>query len=153
MKLAAISGAVIAALAAGSVATPTFAQDYRGYGYYDSGRDPCQQKKHDSGTTGAVLGGIAGALLGSSLASHHDGRTGGALIGAVAGAALGNNIGRSSAHSSATCDGYVRQGYYGGRSYDSAYYRASDRNYGYYATPYRYDQRYDQRYRYDDRRY
>jgi uncharacterized protein YcfJ len=150
MKLAAITGALIAALAAGSVATPTFAQSYNGYGY----QDPCQTKTHQSGTTGAIVGGLAGALLGSSLAGSHDGRTGGALIGAVAGAALGNNIGRSNAKSS--CDGYVRQGYYGssysngyarnGSSYSNGYAR---NGYGYghdaYGGGYGHDGYYDNR--------
>ena len=44
--------------------------------------------------TGALLGGAAGALIGSNLASG-GGRTGGALIGAAAGAAVGSNIARS----------------------------------------------------------
>ena len=90
MKTIAISGAVIAALAAGAFATPTFAQPYGG-GYYDY-RSPCQEKTHESGTTGAILGGLAGA-------------------------AIGNNIGRSSAHSSVTCEGGY--GYRTGYSYRS----------------------------------
>jgi hypothetical protein len=89
MKAAAISGAVIAALAAGALATPTFAQPYRSYAY-DNG---CQTRS--DGTAGAVIGGIAGALLGSNLASHHGGRAGGAAIGGVAGALIGNSIARS----------------------------------------------------------
>jgi predicted lipid-binding transport protein (Tim44 family) len=154
MKLAAITGALVPALAAGSVATPSFAQPYGGYGY----QDPCQSKTHQSGTTGAIVGGLAGALLGSSLAGSHDGRTGGALIGAVAGAALGNNIGRSNAKSS--CNGYVRQGYYGS-SYNSGYARNGYARDGYYdnrsrarAPVYAYDRRFQESaYRDDDRRW
>ncbi|HEX5378171.1 MAG TPA: glycine zipper 2TM domain-containing protein [Phenylobacterium sp.] len=162
MKRQAISGAVLAALAAGAIATPTFAQPYRGYAYEDA----CQRKTHDSGTTGAVLGGIAGALVGSSLAGRHDGRTGGAVIGALAGAALGNNIGRSKAKSS--CDGYADRGYYGS-SYNSGYARNSyysshrARAYAYDPAPtyaydpapaYAYDRGYrESAYRYDDRRW
>lgn len=63
MKVAAISTAVIAALAVSAVAAPSFAQDYRGY----ASRDPCQESVHNSGTTGALLGGLAGVLIGSNL--------------------------------------------------------------------------------------
>jgi hypothetical protein len=85
MKTAAISGAVIAALAVGALATPTFAQPYRGYA---SDNTSCRS----DGTAGAVIGGIAGALLGSNLASHHGGRAGGAALGGVAGALIGGSI-------------------------------------------------------------
>ena len=136
MKVAAISTAVVAALAVSAAAVPSFAQDYRGYGY-DS-RSPCQEKVHESGTAGALLGGIAGALIGSNLASHHGGRSGGAVLGGLAGAALGNNIARSSAHSSGACEGgydngryaprvsyyggYEGQRYYGQQRYDAPRY-------------------------------
>lgn len=121
MKTAAITGAVLAALAAGAIATPS------------SARDPCEQRKHNNGTAGAVLGGIAGAVLGHNI-GHHGGRTGGAIIGGVAGAAVGNNIGRSGTK----CDGYAyynqNGGYYDrdGRwhSYSTNYQYGS--NSGYY---------------------
>jgi hypothetical protein len=144
MKVAAISGAVIAALAAGSIATPTLAQDY-GYAGYD-GRDACQARQHDNGTAGAVIGGIAGVLIGSNLAAHHGGRAGGAAIGGVAGALIGNSIGRSAASSS--CDGYS-QGYYSS-GYET---RGYDARYGYngYAAPYRTS--YDRSYYGHDRSY
>ena len=131
MKVAAISTAVIAAMAASAVAVPSFAQDYRGYG--NDYRDACQEKTHDNGTAGALLGGIAGALIGSNLASHHGGRSGGAVLGAVAGAALGNNIARSSTKSSGACEG----GYYNSRYTPRAYYDGRSEG--------RYDSRYDYR--------
>jgi uncharacterized protein YcfJ len=143
MKVAAISTAVIAALATSAFAAPSFAQDYRGYGY-DS-RDPCQERVHNSGTTGALLGGLAGVLIGSNLASHHGGRAGGAVLGGLAGAAVGNNIARSSAHSSGACEG----GYYNSRytpraRYDGRY--DTQRYQGRYEAP-RYEGRYEtQRY-------
>ena len=121
MKVATITTAVVAALAVSATAVPSFAQDYRGYGY----RDDCQEKVHNSGTTGALLGGIAGALIGSNLASHHGGRSGGAVLGGLAGAAVGNNIARSSAKSSGACEGgyYGRSSaYYGGSRYAPAAY-------------------------------
>ncbi|MDB5447231.1 MAG: glycine zipper protein [Phenylobacterium sp.] len=137
MKIAALSATALALVTAGAVATPSFAQDYPGYGY---GRaDACQSKQHNNGTTGAVLGGIAGALIGSNLASHHGGRTGGMALGAVAGAVLGNNLGRSSAKSSGACDerdygrvAYRRtQPYDGGGYYGSDYRGGDDRAYRY----------------------
>jgi hypothetical protein len=124
MKTAAVTGAVLAALAAGALATPSFA------------RDPCEQHKHNNGTAGAVIGGLAGAVLGSNVAGH-GAKTEGSIIGGVAGAAIGNNIGRSGVK----CDGYSyynpRGGYYDRdghwHSYStSAYYN----NNGYYAGQY-----------------
>ena len=66
------------------------AHDYR-RNYYDDG---CTDRIHNNGVTGALLGGAAGAVIGSNLASH-GGRTGGTLLGAAAGAAVGSNIARS----------------------------------------------------------
>jgi hypothetical protein len=128
MKAAAITGALVAALAAGAVATPTFAQPY-GYGYDNDCRS------HDNGTAGAVIGGIA--VIGSNLASHHGGRAGGAALGAVAGAALGNSIARSSAQSCgysgrAYYDNAYRTSYVERRDYDRGYdNRYGSNNYGY----------------------
>jgi hypothetical protein len=135
MKTAAFTGVAIAALAATAIATPSLA------------RDPCQQHKHNSGTTGAVIGGLAGAVLGSNVAGH-GAKTEGSIIGGVAGAALGNSIGRDSVD----CDGYAyyQRGYYDSDGHWHAY--ASNRSYyspyagqygynssyysPYYATPY-----------------
>ena len=111
MRFAAMTGAAVAALAAVAAATPSFAQ-----------YDPCHSEKHNSGAGGAVIGGIAGALLGSSIAPHHENRAGGAVIGGVAGAIAGNAIGRSSAEHSAACR----------EAYNNGYYAPSA---GYYAAP------------------
>jgi len=77
---------------------------YYGGGYYgDRGgyayrqREPRRygryfgQRCHDDGTTGAIIGAIAGGLLGSSVAGRGD-RTVGALIGGGAGALIGHAI-------------------------------------------------------------
>lgn len=143
MKTAAVSGAVIAALAASALATPTFAQDYYGY----RARESCHDAVQSRGTAGAVLGGVLGAVIGSNIAGH-GARTGGTAIGAVAGALLGNSIGRSSAKSSDRCEqvadyGYNRSyGYQRGYSYDRGYsYQGAygyDRSQGYPADAYRY---------------
>lgn len=93
------------------VYTTTTTTPYRGYAVaqgdpYAPYRDtPCEQRKHTNATTGTVIGALAGAALGSNIASG-GGRTGGAIIGALAGGAVGNNIGRSTAH----CD--ASAGYY-----------------------------------------
>jgi hypothetical protein len=114
-KIAAISATALTLVGAAAVATPTFAQPY-GYGAYEA----CRAKKSDSGTTGAVIGGLAGAVLGSQVAGRGD-RTEGALIGGLAGVLLGNTVGRSSAKSSDACE--ARD--YGRVSYRRAY--ADDR--------------------------
>ena len=126
-KIAAISATALTLFGAASIATPSFAQPY-GYGAYEA----CRAKKSDNGTTGAVIGGLAGAVLGSQVAGRGD-RTEGAVIGGLAGVLLGNTVGRSSAKSSHACEA---------RSYGRASYRPS------YA-----DDRYSGRYGYRDYRY
>ncbi len=134
MKIAALSTTALALVGAVAAATPSFAHDYPGYayGYGYAGPDPCAAQQHDSGTAGAVLGGLAGALLGSSLAGHHA-RGGGAAIGAVAGAVIGNNIARSNARSSDACRArdYGYASWRGAAPYGGDYYRSSYRSYGY----------------------
>jgi hypothetical protein len=87
-----ITHAVLAAAAAATFAAPLAAQahDYR-RAYYE---DACTDRIHDNGVSGALVGGAAGALLGSNLAGH-GAHAGGALLGAAAGAAIGSNIARS----------------------------------------------------------
>jgi uncharacterized protein YcfJ len=68
----------------------------------------CQSRK----TTGTVLGGVGGALLGNSIS--HGG--GGAVVGGIGGAVLGHEIGRSGCNRGHT------------------YYRSSRRT-GYAAAP------------------
>jgi len=126
-RIVALSAAALAVVAAGTaVATPSLARDYRGYGYYD---DACRTSKTNKGTAGAVIGGLAGAVLGSNVAGRGD-RTEGAVIGGVAGALIGNGVGRSSAESSYACE--VRD--YGDARYNPSapyYGNPYDRGYGY----------------------
>ena len=131
MKTVAITGA-IAALAAGAIATPSFAAD------------PCHQRQHNRGTTGAVIGGLAGAMIGSNIPHHHGARTGGAILGGLAGAAVGNSIGRQSTK----CDNYAYYNYngryYDQQAYNNSYYNGyyngypDGRNYDEYGRPYYY---------------
>lgn len=141
MKVAAISGlAAVAALAGAGMALPAAAQPYPGYSY--DGRNPCQEKQHDNGTAGALLGGVGGALLGNSIA-HGGGRAGGTIIGGVAGAVVGNNIGRSSAKSSDACQGFEYHSYYNGYAPQyGGYYQQPPPYYG--------DRYYHERYDDDD---
>lgn len=131
-RIAALSAAALAVVtAATAVATPSLARDYRGYGYYD---DACRTKKTNRGTAGAVIGGLAGAVLGSNVAGRGD-RTEGAVIGGVAGALIGNGVGRANADASYACEGrnygtvrYNPSAPYYGNPYDRGY---GHRNYRY----------------------
>ena len=153
MKNAAVTGAVVAALAAGAVAIPA-ASSAQPYGYANS---DCRAKERSNGTAGAVIGGIAGALLGSSVAPHHGNRAGAAAIGGVTGAVVGNSIGRSSGKSNCYTQGYYRDGrYYSYAPTYSApsYYAPAPTYYApaptYYApAPTYYSGRYDGRYGYN----
>ncbi len=55
----------------------------------------CHREKSNNAAAGTILGGIAGAVIGSNVAKG-GGRTGGAIIGGVGGAALGNTIAKNS---------------------------------------------------------
>ncbi|QIG79223.1 glycine zipper 2TM domain-containing protein [Stakelama tenebrarum] len=73
---------------------PRYANYYDTRGYYngpvwrgDGGRYYCHRQ---DGTTGILIGGVAGALIGSSL--DRPGDSTGALIGGILGAVIGNEI-------------------------------------------------------------
>jgi hypothetical protein len=74
-----------AAMAIPSLAAPVSAQ----------ARTACEQRAHDRRVGGAVVGAVAGGLLGNAL-SHGGGRTGGTLLGAAAGGVVGNQLSRTS---------------------------------------------------------
>ena len=59
----------------------------------NDGRNYCRKP---NGTTGLLIGGVAGALVGRSIDTHGD-RAVGTLLGAAAGAVLGREVERSSA--------------------------------------------------------
>jgi hypothetical protein len=59
----------------------------------DDGRYYCRRS---NGTTGLLIGGAAGALLGREIAGRHGDRTLGAILGAAGGALLGRSIDKSS---------------------------------------------------------
>ena len=60
-------------------------------------REACHDEKKGNEVGGALLGGIAGAVIGSNVA-RGGGREGGAIIGGVGGAALGSSIAKNSTH-------------------------------------------------------
>ena len=70
---------------------PYTAQDRTGY-YYDA----CKRDQTQRGTLGAVLGGGAGAVIGSNAAARNA-RTEGALLGGLLGAIAGGVVGNKSA--------------------------------------------------------
>ena len=73
--------------------TPALAHDgYRGKIWTDSkGRQRC---KRPDGTTGLIVGGAAGALVGRAIDTKGE-RATGTILGAAAGALLGRNVERS----------------------------------------------------------
>lgn len=81
------------------------AQYYSGYndGYYGrTYRDHRASRNYYrrcSGTTGTIIGGAGGALLGRSVAGRGD-RTLGTILGGAAGALLGRQVGKSTCRNS-----------------------------------------------------
>ena len=62
-----------------------------------NGRDGRRYCRKSDGTTGLVVGGVAGALVGRTIDTRGD-RTVGTLLGAAAGAVAGREIERSSSN-------------------------------------------------------
>lgn len=103
MRKMMISAAMTAMVLASA---PAFAHDgQRGHRHYqttdngirywqgEDGRTYCRKK---NGTTGLLIGGVAGALIGRTIDTRGD-RTPGTVLGAVGGALIGREIERSSA--------------------------------------------------------
>ncbi|MFC0204179.1 glycine zipper 2TM domain-containing protein [Novosphingobium soli] len=90
-----------------AVSAPAEARD-RGHRYYKTdngirywrGNDGRYRCKKSNGTTGLLIGGVAGALAGRAIDTRGD-RTVGTLLGAAGGAVLGREIDRGG--SSARC--------------------------------------------------
>lgn len=115
-----------------ALSVPSFAQAQSGYyGQGNYNYDPCRRDSTNRGTTGALIGGALGAVIGSNAAARNA-RTEGALLGGALGAAVGAGVGKSSA----ACAPQTRQGYYGrsqnygyNNGYNNGYY--GNQNYGY----------------------
>src|SRR6476469_10488815 len=76
-----------------------YAQSYNGYNTYNGyngqtwrGNDGRYYCKRSNGTTGLLIGGAAGALLGREIAGRNGDRTLGAILGAAGGALLGREV-------------------------------------------------------------
>jgi hypothetical protein len=119
----AASALFVAATPAGAQPQPGYYNGYNnGYAY-----DPCRRAEVNRGTTGALIGGTIGAVLGSNVAAggvRTEGAVLGGALGAVAGAAVGKNT--------AAC-GHVPQ--YAPTTSGQPYY--NDNRYGYPDNAYR----------------
>lgn len=80
-----------AALTASALMVPTAADARKRYYYGKGGRTYCTRS---GGTTGAVVGGVGGAVLGNSIAGRGD-KLLGTVVGGVAGAFGGQAIDRT----------------------------------------------------------
>lgn len=82
-----------------TMAFPTTKAEARKHRYYQPreyrGRDGRTYCRHSDGTTGLIVGGVGGAVLGNSIAGHGD-KTLGTVLGGVAGAFGGRAIDRAS---------------------------------------------------------
>lgn len=146
------------------IAQPAAAQQYRSYHDETVSRyEQCQRSQRNRQIGGAIIGGIAGALLGREVADRGV-RGEGAALGAVVGAAAGAGVGRATAE----CDTRVQGRYdpqYGGperRPYDPNYGGGYEDDYygddsglyggpGYRQSAYRQDCRLTERVTYDRR--
>jgi outer membrane lipoprotein SlyB len=101
-------GAALAASTIAVVPAPAFAgqdgyyssryeRSYRGDNHY-RGRNYYRGQRRCKGTTGTIIGGAGGALLGREIAGRGS-RTTGTILGAAAGALLGREIHKSSCRS------------------------------------------------------
>src|SRR5579863_6589326 len=103
--------AILVAAATASLAVcttaPTLAcaQPYDGRYPYDY--EDCRHHRQGNAVAGAIIGGIAGAVIGHGVVERED-RGAGATIGALAGGSLGAGIGSSATR----CDRDYRYGEY-----------------------------------------
>jgi hypothetical protein len=110
-----VLAAAAMAVALTAFAQPAAAQQYPTYhDAHVANQQQCQQSRNNRTIGGAIIGGIAGALLGREVADRGV-RSEGALLGAVVGATAGGAIGRNTAQ----CGQVPQGGYdpYNGQSY------------------------------------
>lgn len=101
------------ALAAALMATPAAAQQYPTYHDAHVANSQCQQSQQNRTVGGALIGGIAGAILGHNVAGGHGSRDEGTALGAVVGAVAGGAIGRGTVGQCAQPDQGAYDPYYG----------------------------------------
>ena len=114
-------GQVFAAFAAFTamltIAQPAVAQQYGSYhDEHVAQQQQCQRARNNNTVAGAIIGGIAGAVLGSNSAARRH-RGDGTALGAVVGANAGGAIGRSSTR----CNEQIPQGSYDPYGRDNRY--------------------------------
>lgn len=113
IALSAIAVAIPTAIALPAPAAEARAYDYKaGYSADQQrrrstykewrGRDGRRYCRKPNGTTGLVVGGVAGALVGRSIDTSGD-RTAGTLLGAAAGALAGREVERSTSNNRRRC--------------------------------------------------
>jgi hypothetical protein len=114
---------------------PAAAQQYPTYHDAHVANAQCQQSQQNRTVGGALIGGIAGAVLGHNAAGGHGSRDEGTALGAVVGAIAGGAIGRGSAQCAPVQQGNYDP--YNGQSYqqyppqdqygdDNGYYKGDD---------------------------
>ena len=109
----------------------------------------CYDRKQNAQTKGAIVGAVAGAALGNTVAGRRD-KGAGTVLGAVVGAAVGSNIAKNNTHCYYDNGGYYNDGAYSGGYYDrGANYAYDDRRDDRWN---RRDDRHDDRNNRDDRR-
>ncbi|WP_067738193.1 glycine zipper 2TM domain-containing protein [Novosphingobium naphthalenivorans] len=103
MRKAILAASMAAFAIPATVSAPASAHDRRDERHYhrtdngirywrgDNGRYYCRKS---DGTTGLLIGGVAGALVGRSIDTHGD-RATGTILGAAAGALLGREVDRN----------------------------------------------------------
>ncbi|MBV9512226.1 MAG: glycine zipper 2TM domain-containing protein [Caulobacteraceae bacterium] len=91
------AGALAAALALGAVGASAqgYYDHYDSYHHYHAYHHYYHACKRRAGNTGAILGGVGGALIGNALGGGH---LAGTLIGGGVGAVAGHEIARNNAH-------------------------------------------------------
>jgi hypothetical protein len=109
----ALLAASAAALSAAAVAPSIAAADP-----YDN----CDQARQANQVAGAVIGGVAGAVVGHGVAGHDD-RGAGSAVGAVAGGSLGAGLGGAATHCDAPYDASYDRGDYHHRFYGYPQFR------------------------------
>ena len=94
LKAAVLVAGTSASLALAAAPTIAAAQPYYGDRYY--AYDECRHERANNAVAGAIIGGIAGALIGHGVSGYHErgsGTAAGAVIGGTAGAAIGSSSG------------------------------------------------------------
>jgi outer membrane lipoprotein SlyB len=93
--------------------------------------DPCRSQRHEAARTGAIAGGLIGALVGSQIAGRGS-HTAGAVVGGAAGAVAGHQIGAHSVERRAYPAGYR---HHPGRHWMIDTYHGRTRSYEVCRTP------------------